>query len=125
MERNLLKLYTKKELRDIFKTYGKPHKTFEFMKVVERFEVDGKEYKVGDILYMLDYPIYKSKAIILNRYLYQHNDFIDVRYLEDKDEKLRDLLNNRCWWLESWCHRCLEPIVQSDFLYERIERSRK
>ena len=121
MERNLLKTYTKKELRDIFKTYGKPHTSYEFVKVTKRFEVDGREYKVGDILYMVDYPYERTRAIILNRYIRQHNDFIDARYLWDKDEKLYDLLDKRCWWLESWCHRCLEPIVQSNFLYERIE----
>ena len=118
MERNLLKIYTKKELRDIFKTYGKSHMSYGFVKVTKSFEVDGKEYKVGDILYMLDYPHVEVRAIILNRYLCQHNDFIDIRYLEDKDEKLQRLLNNRWWWLESWCHKCLEPLVQSDFLYE-------
>lgn len=119
MERNLLKLFTKKELRDIFKTYGKHHRDYEFMKVTKSFEVDGKEYKEGDILYMVDYPYDKTRAIILNRYLYQHNDFLDIRYLEEKNNKWRYLLNNRCWWLENWCHRHLEPIVKSNFLYER------
>lgn len=52
----------------------------------------------------------------------QHNGFIDVRYLENKNNELLDLLKNRCWWLESWCHKHLESCVQSDFLYERIER---
>ena len=70
---------------------------------------------------MVDYPLERTKAIILNRYLYQHNDFIDYRYLEQKNEKLLDLLDGRCWWLESWCHRCLEPVVQSSFLYEHVE----
>lgn len=81
MERNLLKIYTKKQLSEIFKTYGKPHTDYKFMKVARRFEVDGKYYEVGDILYMVNYPFERTKAIIINRYLYQHNDFIDYRYL--------------------------------------------
>lgn len=121
MERNLLKIYTKRQLREIFKTYGKPHMNYKFVKVTRRFEVDGKDYEVGDILYMVDYPLERTRAIILNRYLSQHNDFIDYGYLEEKDEKLLDLLNGRCGWLESWCNRYLEPIVQSNFLYEHIE----
>lgn len=121
MERNLLKIYTKKQLSEIFKTYGKPHTDYKFMKVTRRFEVDGKYYEVGDILYMVDYPLERTKAIILNRYMRQHNDFIDDRYLEDKNKELLDLLRNRCWWLESWCNRYLEPVVQSNFLYEHIE----
>ena len=40
---------------------------------------------------------------------------------ENLDEKLLDLLDSRCWWLESWCNRYLDPIVQSNFLYEHIE----
>lgn len=121
MERNLMKIYTKKQLSEIFKTYGKHHTDYKFMKVTKRFEVDGKDYEVGDILYMVDYPFDKTKAIIINRYLYQHNDFIDYKYLEEKNEKLLDLLNGRCWWLESWCNRYLEPYVQSNFLYEHVE----
>lgn len=121
MERNLLKIYTKKQLREIFKTYGKPHMSYKFMKVTKRFEVDGKGYKVGDILYMLDYPQDRTRAIILNRYLSQHNDFIDYWYLKEKNEKLFELLDGRCWWLESWCNHYLEPYVQSNFLYEHIE----
>ena len=116
MERNLLKIYTKKQLSEIFKTYGKHHTDYKFMKVTRRFEIDDKDYEVGDILYMVDYPLERTRAIILNRYLNQHNDFIDY-----KDEKLLDLLKCRCWWLESWCNRYLEPIVQSNFLYEHIE----
>lgn len=121
MERNLLKIYTKKQLSEIFKTYGKPHMDYKFMKVTRRFEVDGKYYEVGDILYMVNYPFERTKAIIINRYLYQHNDFIDYRYLKEKNEKLLDLLDGRCWWLESWCNSYLEPIVQSNFLYKHIE----
>lgn len=121
MERNLLKIYTKKELRDILKTYGNLHSSYEFMKVTRSFEVDNKEYKVGDILYMVDYPYEKTRAIILNRYMKQHNDFIDYLYLLKKDKELQELLSGRCWWLESWCYRHLEPIVTSSFLYERIE----
>lgn len=121
MERNLLKIYTKKQLSEILKTYGKPHRDYKFVKVTRRFEIDGKYYEVGDILYMVDYPCYKTKAIIINRYLYQHNDFIDCRYLEEKNKKLLDLLNCRCWWLESWCSRYLEPVVQNNFLYEHVE----
>lgn len=121
MKENLLKIYSKKQLRDIFKTYGKPHMNWEFVKVARRFEVDGSNYEVGDILYMVDYPFDKRKAIILNRYLSQHNDFIDYTYLRMKNEKLLDLLAGRCWWLESWCHRYLVPVVQSNFLYEHIE----
>lgn len=121
MGHNLLKIYTKKELRDIFKTYGKPHYSYEFVKVTKSFEVDDKEYKEGDILYMLDYPHDKVRAIILNRYMKQHNDFIDSLYLYKKDKELQELLDDRCWWLESWCHRYLEPIVQSNFLYEHVE----
>jgi hypothetical protein len=121
MERNLFKIYTKRQLREIFKTYGKPHMNYKFVKVTRRFEVDGKDYEVGDILYMVDYPLERTRAIILNRYLSQHNDFINYGYLEEKDEKLLDLLNGRCWWLESWCNRYLKPIVQSNFLYEHIE----
>lgn len=75
----------------------------------------------GDILYMVDYPLERTRAIILNRYLSQHNDFINYMYLKEKDEKLLDLLDSRCWWLESWCNRYLDPIVQSNFLYEHIE----
>ena len=121
MERNLLKIYTNKQLREIFKTYGKPHMSYKFMKVTKRFEVDGKGYEVGDILYMLDYPQDRTRAIILNRYLSQHNDFIDYWYLKEKNEKLFELLDGRCWWLESWCNHYLEPYVQSNFLYEHIE----
>lgn len=121
MERNLLKIYTKKQLSEIFKIYGKPHMSYEFMKVTRRFEIDGKNYEVGDILYMVDYPLVRTRAIILNRYLYQHNDFIDYRYLKEKNEKLLDLLDGRCWWLESWCNSYLEPVVQSNFLYEHVE----
>lgn len=121
MERNLLKIYTKKQLSEIFKTYGKHHTDYKFMKVTKRFEVDGKYYEVGDILYMVDYPLERTRAIILNRYMKQHNDFIDVRYLEDKNKELLDLLRNRCWWLESWCHKYLEPVIQSNFLYEHVE----
>ena len=40
MKRNLLKIYTKKQLSEIFKTYGKPHTDYKFMKVTRRFEVD-------------------------------------------------------------------------------------
>lgn len=57
MERNLLKIYTKKQLSEIFKTYGKPHMNYKFVKVTRRFEVDGRDYEVGDILYMVDYPL--------------------------------------------------------------------
>ena len=121
MERNLLKIYTKKQLSEIFKTYGKPHMNYKFVKVTKRFEVDGKEYDVGDILYMVDYPLERTRAIILNRYLHQHNDFINYWYLKEKNEKLLELLDSRCWWLESWCNSYLEPIVQSNFLYEHIE----
>lgn len=121
MERNLLKIYTKKQLREIFKTYGKPHMNYKFVKVTKRFDVDNKEYEVGDILYMVDYPLEITRAIIINRYLRQHNDFIHYEYLKEKNEKLLELLDGRCWWLESWCNRYLEPCVQSNFLYEHIE----
>lgn len=50
MERNLLKIYTKRQLSEIFKTYGKHHTSYEFMKVTRRFEIDDKDYEVGDIL---------------------------------------------------------------------------
>ena len=58
-------------------------------------------------------------VIILNRYLGQHNDFIDIGYLEDKDEELAELLDMRCWWVYKMYLDCLEPLVKSNFLYER------
>lgn len=92
----------------------------EFMKVGRGFTMDGKDYKIGDILY-----ITKSRegvrAFLLNRYLYQHNDFIDIRHLKSKDEKLLNLLDNRCWWIYERYLDYLEPCVQSNFLFERIE----
>lgn len=121
MERNLLKIYTKKQLRDIFKIYAKPFISGEFMKVVRRFEVDSKYYEVGDILFITKNNFDKVGAIILNRYLVQHNDIIDIGYLKRKDEELLNLLDKRCWWLYHKCLDYLEPCVQSNFLYGRIE----
>lgn len=122
MERNLLKIYTKKQLRDIFKIYGKPSISGEFMEVVRRFEVDSIYYEVGDILFITKGNNFsKVGAIILNRYLDQHNDLIDIEYLMREDEELSNLLNKRCWWLYHECLNCLMPCVQSNFLYERIE----
>lgn len=121
MERNLLKIYTKKQLDDIFKTYGKPFSSGEFMKVVRRFEMDSKYYEVGDILFITKNNFSKVGAIILNRYLDQHNDLINIEYLRRKDEELSNLLNKRCWWLYRECLDYLEPCVQSNFLYGRIE----
>ena len=121
MERNLLKIYTKKQLRDIFKIYAKPFISGEFMKVVRRFEIDSKYYEVGDILFITENKGSKIGAIILNRYLDQHNDIIDIEYLKRKDEELSNLLNGRCWWLYHESFYCLKPCVQSNFLYKRIE----
>lgn len=119
MERNLLKLYTKEQLRYIFKTYVDTHKRYEFMKVVKSFVMDNKHYEVGDILYVINFPRSELGVIILNRYLGQHNDFIDIGYLEDKDEELAELLDMRCWWVYKTYLDCLEPLVKSNFLYER------
>ncbi len=121
MERNLLKIYTKKQLRDIFKIYVKPSINGEFMKVDRRFKIDNKYYEVGDILFITKYNSGKVGAIILNRYLDQHNDIINIEYLRRKDEKLSNLLDGRCWWLYHDYLYCLKPCVQSNFLYRRIE----
>nr|DAT69465.1 MAG TPA: hypothetical protein [Caudoviricetes sp.] len=121
MERNLLKIYTKKQLRDIFKIYAKPFISGEFMEVVRRFEMDNKYYEVGDILFITKGNFSKVGAIILNRYLDQHNDIIDIEYLKRKHEELSNLLDKRCWWLYHEYLYCLKPCVQSNFLYKRIE----
>lgn len=121
MKRNLLKLYTKEQLRYIFKTYVDTHKRYEFMKVVKSFVMDNKHYKEGDILYVINFPHSELGVIILNRYMGQHNDFIDIEYLEYKDEELSKLLNRRCWWVYKTYLDYLKPLVKSNFLYKRIE----
>lgn len=61
------------------------------------------------------------KAVKAKDSPYVRNDFIDIGYLEYKDEELSKLLDRRCWWVYKMYLDCLEPLVKSDFLYKRIE----
>lgn len=117
MERNLLKIYSKKQLRDIFKTYGKKHYTHAFVKVIKDFWCDDREYKKGDVLYMLNYPYNKTQAILITRVMKQHNDFVIFRDIEDEELKMQ--LANRCWWLEVKDYKNFIVMKECNFLFEK------
>lgn len=117
MKENLLKIYSKQELSDIFKTYGDSHNKHAFVKVIRNFYCDDKEYKRGDILYMLDYPYDKTQSILLTRVMGQHNDFINFRRI--KDEELKTQLANRCWWLEVKDYKNFIVMKECNFLFEK------
>ena len=115
--KNKLKFYSKQKLRDIFKTYGDRHNNYAFVKVIRNFYCDGKEYKRGDILYMLDYPHDKTQSILLTRVMEQHNDFINFRRIED--EELKTQLANRCWWLNGKDCKNFIVMKECNFLFEK------
>lgn len=117
MKENLLKIYSKKQLRDIFKTYGKKHHTHAFVKVIKDFLCGDREYKKGDVLYMLNYPYNKTQAILITRVMEQHNDFIIFRDIEDEELKIQ--LLNRCWWLNGNNHDNFVEIRECNFLFEK------
>ena len=117
MKENLLKIYSKKQLRDIFKTYGDRHNNYAFVKVIRNFVSDDKLYIKGDILYMLDYPHCKTQAILLTRVMEQHNDFLNFRSI--KDEELNTHLLNRCWWLIEKDYKNFIVMKECSFLFEK------
>lgn len=117
MERNLLKIYSKKQLRNIFKTYGKKHYTHAFVKVIKDFWSDDRKYKKGDVLYMLNYPYNKTQAILINRVMKQHNEFIIFRNIEDEELKMQ--LLNRCWWLYRKDYKNFIEMRECNFLFEK------
>lgn len=114
---NLLKLYSMKELKELFLKYALNAPYADFFRVTHDFIVSGLKYKKGDILFVINHYSDEPKAILINRKMCQHNSFLSVEKITDV--RLRHLLSNRCWYLLSSHKKYYEPFKLYEFLYTK------
>lgn len=118
MSNNLLELYSRAEIESIIKNFSSVDITNpKICRVIKEFSEDGDPYKLGDILYIINYQNYEMlQAIILNRRMSQHNDFLEIY---DTDYEVYKRFNGRCWWLRPKLLENMEIIGNSKFLYKK------
>lgn len=120
MEDNLLKLYNMEELKRLLLKYAINASYADFFRVTYDFIVSGLEYKKGDILFVINNYSDEPKAILINRKMRQHNNFLSVERVTDA--RLRNLLSDRCWYLLSSDRKYYEPIKMHKFLYKNMDK---
>lgn len=115
MSDNLLKLYNMEELKRLLLKYAIFAYYADFFRVTHDFTVSGLKYKKGDILFIINSDSDEPKAILLNRKMKQHNNFLMVERITDA--RLRHLLSDRCWYFLSSDRKYYELLKIHQFLY--------
>lgn len=123
MSDNLLKLYNMEELKRLLLKYAIFFYYADFFRVTHDFTVSGLKYKKGDILFVINHNSDEPKAILINRKMRQHNNFLMVERITDA--RLRHLLSDRCWYFLSSDRKYYEPLITHPFLYTSYEGETK